>query len=174
VAPTEALQCSDQVTVTVAMGPLQMSRSGPCPSGDDRSTPAYDEIVSIALTPLRGAYDQPVPAGPPALVPVRLAAKEAAAEPGYVISVDARGRGSLTREGVPAVRRTLPDDAQDTLRLLLARLAGAPAVECTDPGRRRALIGGQDPVTVIECGYVGSQPEFRAMVNILEGQFSAR
>ena len=30
--PPEPPQCSDQVTLTVVMGPLQMSRTGPCPS----------------------------------------------------------------------------------------------------------------------------------------------
>ena len=167
----EPPQCSDQITLTVAMGPLQMSRTGPCPSGNDRSTPAYDEIVSIASAPLRGAYDRPVPTGPPELVPVRLAAAEAAGEPGYVINVDARGRGTLILEGAPPVRRTLPDGERDTLRLLLARLMAAPAVDCADPGRRRAIIGGRDPVTVIECQSYGSQPEFRAASALLERQF---
>jgi hypothetical protein len=169
--PSEPPQCTDQITVTVAMGPLSMSRTGPCPSGSDRPTPAFDEILSIVSAPLRGAYARPVPAGPPALVAVRLEAREATAEPGYVITVDARGRGTMTRAGAPPVRRTLPGEAQDTLRLLLARLATAPVVDCAEPGRRRAIIGGRNAVTVIECGYFGGQPEFRAMVVLLEQHF---
>ncbi len=171
VTPPEPPQCSDQITVAVAMGTLEMSRTGPCPPGNDRPTPAFDEIVSIVSAPLHGMFDRPVPTGPPALVPVRLEAKEAAGEPGHVITVDARGRGQLTRTGAPPVRRTLPDDAQDTLRLLLARLAAAPVADCADPGRRRAIVGGRDPVTVTECGYFGNQPEFWAVVRLLEQHF---
>ena len=115
-----------------------------------------------------------MPTGPPELVPVRLEAAAAAGKPGYVINVDARGRGSLSLKGAPPVRRTLPDDAQDTLRLLLARLMAAPAVDCADPGRRRAIIGGRDPVTVIECRSYGVQPEFRAATALLERQFEIR
>jgi hypothetical protein len=172
--PPEPPQCSDQVTVTVQMGPLQMSRTGPCPSGDDRPTPAYDEIVRIVSAPLHGAFDQPVPTGAPALVPVRLEAAESSGEPGYVITVDARGRGILTRAGETPVRRTLPDDAQDTLRLLLARLAAAQPVDCADPGRRRAIIGDRDPLTVIECNAFGTQPELQSAAALLEGAFSVR
>jgi hypothetical protein len=172
--PPEPPQCSDQVTVTVQMGPLQMSRTGPCPSGDDRPTPAYDEIIRIVSAPLHGAFDQPVPAGAPALVPVRLENPETSGEPGYVIAVDARGRGVLTRAGTEPVRRTLPDDAQDTLRLLLARLTANPTVDCANPGRRRAIIGDRDPVTVIECNDFGTQPELQAAVTLLESIFSVR
>ena len=173
--PPEPPQCTDQVTVGVVMGPLEMSRTGPCPTGDDRPTPAFDEIVRIVSVPLHGAFDQPVPAGPPALVPVRLeAAASTSGEPGYVITVDAHGRGVLTRAGTAPVRRTLPDDAQDTLRLLLARLTAANPVDCADPGRRRAIIGDRDPVTVIECNAFGTQPELQAAVTLLESTFSVR
>jgi hypothetical protein len=174
VTPSEPPQCTDQITVTVAMGPLEMSRTGPCPTGSDSPTPAFDEIVRLVSVALHGAFDQPVPAGPPALIPVRLEATEAAGEPGYLITIDARGRGVGFRAGAPRVRRNLPDDAQDTLRLLLARLAAAPVVDCAEPGRRRAIIGGRDPVTVVECGYFGSQPEFQAAVTVLERHLLAR
>ena len=170
----EPPQCSDQITVAVVMGPLTMSRTGPCSTGDDRPTPAFDEIVSIVSAPLQGKFDRPVPAGPPALVPVRLVAKEAAGEPGYLITVDDRGRGILTPVDAPPVRRTLPDDEQDTLRLLLARLAAAPVVDCADPGRRRVIVGGRDPATVTECGYFGNQPEFWAVVRVLERHLPPR
>jgi hypothetical protein len=170
----EPPQCSDQVTVAIEMGPLEMSRTGPCPTGDDRPTPAFDEIVRIVSVPLHGAFDQPVPTGAPALVPVRLEAAESSGEPGYVITVDARGRGVLTRAGETPVRRTLPDDARDTLRLLLARLTAAQPVDCADPGRRRAIIGDRDPVTVIECNAFGTQPELQAAATLLEGVFSVR
>jgi hypothetical protein len=171
--PPEPPSCSDQITMTVRMGPLQMSRTGPCPDGGDRATPAFDEILKLTSAPLQGTYAGPVPAGPPELLPVRLEADKTAAEPGYVITMDARGRGTMARPGAQ-VRRTLAREAQDTLRLLLDRLAAAPVVECAQPGRRRAVIGSPDKVVVRECDAFGSQPEFSAMVGLLEQEFAAR
>ena len=174
----EPPQCTDQITVELRMGSLAISRTGPCPSDDGRRPmPAYDEILSIVNAPLHGQFDRPVPAGPPVLVPVRLEAQTTATEPGYQATVDARGRGTLTRSGSAPVRRTLPAESQDTLRLLIPRLTSASPTAsptaCAEPGRHRVTTGGRDPVTVVECGYGFTQPELRAIVALLQRDLAA-
>jgi hypothetical protein len=161
----ESPQCSDQVTMRLVMGPLAIGRTGPCPTGT-APTPAFDEILRILSTPLRGEFDRPVPGGEPRLVPIRLEVQAVAGKPAHVITVDARGRAVKTMRGATPVRRALETSQQDTLRLLLDRLQSVPPVECPKPGPYRAVIAGT--ITVPECQYFYAQPELRAVVNLLE------
>jgi hypothetical protein len=161
----EPPQCSDQITMRLVMGALAISQTGPCPT-DTAPTPAFDEILSILSAPLRGEYDRPVPGGEPRLVPIRLEAQADGGKPAHVITVDAHGRAVKTMPGSTPVHRTLEVGEQDTLRLLLDRLQSAPSVDCTKPGRYRAIINGK--ISVTECQYFYAQPELRAVVNLLE------
>jgi hypothetical protein len=166
-AEPESPQCSDQVTMRLVMGDLAISQTGPCPTGV-APTPAFDEILKILSPPLRGEFDHPVSAGEPRLVPIRLEAQAESGQPAHVITVDSRGRAVKTTAGTEPVRRTLDAGQQDTLRLLLDRLQSKPPVDCAKPGRYRAVIGGKTTVTIAECQYFYTQPELRAVVNLLE------
>jgi hypothetical protein len=166
-AEPESPQCSDQITMRLVMGDLAISQTGPCPTGA-APTPAFDEILRILSPPLRGEFDHPVAAGEPKLVPIRLEAQAEAGQPAHVITVDSHGRAVKTMPGAEPVRRTLDTGQQDTLRLLLDRLQTKPPVGCAKPGRYRAVIGGKTTVTIAECQYFYTQPELRAVVNLLE------
>jgi hypothetical protein len=162
---TASPQCSDQITMRLVMGALAISQTGPCPTGA-APTPTFGEILRILSAPLRGEFDRPVPGGEPRLVPIRLEVRAEAGQPAHVITVDARGRAVKTTPGTAPVRRTLEAVKQDTLRLLLDRLQSTPPVECAKPGRYRAVIDGK--TTVTECDYFYTQPELRAVVNLVE------
>ena len=43
-----------------------------------------------------------------------------------------------------------------------------PPIDCAKPGRYRAVIGARATVTITECDYFYTQPELRAVVNLLE------
>ena len=164
-AEPELPRCSDQITTRLVMGHLAISTTGPCPT-DAAPTPVFDEILGILSSPMRGEFDRPVTGSEPRLVPIRLEARADAGRPAHVITVDAHGRAVKTTPGAVTVRRTLEAGEQDVLRLLLDRLRSLPPVDCAKPGPYRAIISSK--ITVTECDYFHTQPELRAVVNLLE------
>lgn len=162
----DELLCTDQITVRITMGPLSMSRTGPCRSEDEAPTPTFAEITSILSPALDGSFAGPVPDGPPRLQSARLEATRFG-RPGEVIRVDGNGRLSRTRGGQVAVRRTLRRPDRDALRLLFARLAELPAPSCPPEGTVRLILHTTPPTSIPGCQPNVEQPEMRGVVDLL-------
>ena len=163
--PTDdPVRCSDQITTEVRMGTLVLRRSDPCGSRDRPPAPAFSEIWSLLADARRGAFAAAVGATGPALVPVRV---ERLTDPGYVITVDAAGAGTVSVAGGPARPGRLDRPQQDTLRLLLAELRDGGNVTCSATARYRIQIDGAEVRPDCNRRY----PEQRSTLVLLEDAF---
>jgi hypothetical protein len=162
--------CSDLITNEVTMGDLSMSRTEPC-GEESRPAPAFDEIVSIVAPAMRGDFDGPVETAEPRLFPVRLQRMELQTHTGYMIKVDAAGRGTITGVGGGSKQRDLSVQQRDTLRLLVARIIEEPVVPCTSTAHYRLHIDAEPATSGPDCGFRERQPEFGALTVLLEDAF---
>jgi hypothetical protein len=90
--------CSDLITNEVTMGNLSMSRTEPC-GEEPRPAPTFEEIVSIVAPAMRDDFDGAVETTEPRLHPIRLERMQLENQAGYMIKLDAAGRGTITRTG---------------------------------------------------------------------------
>jgi hypothetical protein len=162
--------CSDLITNEVTMANLSMSRTEPC-GEESRPAPAFDEILSIVAPAMRGDFDGPVETAEPRLSPVRLERTELQNHSGYIIKVDAVGRGTITRAGGGSKQRDLSGQQRDTLRLLAARIIEEPVVPCTSTAHYRLHIETEPAISGPDCGFRERQPEFGALTAVLEDAF---
>jgi hypothetical protein len=152
------------------MANLSMSRTEPC-GEESRPAPAFDEILSIVAPAMRGDFDGPVETAEPRLSPVRLERTELQNHSGYIIKVDAVGRGTITRAGGGSKQRDLSAQQRDTLRLLAARIIEEPVVPCTSTAHYRLHIETEPAISGPDCGFRERQPEFGALTAVLEDAF---
>lgn len=162
--------CSDLITNEVTMGNLSISRTEPC-GQEPRPAPAFDEILSIVAPAMRGDFDGPVETAEPRLFPVRLERMKLQNHAGYMIKVDAAGRGTITGAGGGSKQRDLSVQQRDTLRLLVARIVEEPVVPCTSTVYYRLHIETEPAISGPDCGFRERQPEFRALTVLLEDAF---
>ncbi|HET6760405.1 MAG TPA: hypothetical protein VFH20_14095 [Propionibacteriaceae bacterium] len=174
-AKSPAPVCTDQITTELTMGRLWMSRTYPCGSKAP-PTPAFDEIVSILAPAMQGNFDGPVETTEPRLRPLRLERLPLQDQPGYTITIDAAARGMIAMAGRKSELHDLSIQQRDTVRLLLARLVETPVVPCTSTVRYRLHIDPEPPgsgpkISGPDCGFPQRQPEFHALVTLLENAF---
>jgi len=165
------VECSDQIITEVSMGSLSLSRSGPCGKEDLPDAPVFDEILTIVGPARRGDFAGPVDGSEPRLVPIRLERLATASRSGYLITIDRRGAGSITTEGAAARRAEVGPADRDTLRLLLPPLTSAPITPCQSTEYYRVRIESATPVSASDCEFRRSNPEFRALVTVVETAF---
>jgi len=165
------IECSDQIITEVSMGSLSLSRSGPCGKEDLPDAPAFNEILTIVGPARRGDFAGPVDGSEPRLVPIRLERLTTSSRPGYLITIDRPGEGSIKLEGAAARRGALASADQDTLRLLIPELTSGPITPCQSTEYYRIRIEGAPPVDAADCEFRRRYPEFRAMVQVLETAF---
>jgi hypothetical protein len=168
--PTTEQVCSDLITKEVTMGNLSMSRTERC-GVESQPTPAFDEIVSIVAPAMRGNFDGPVETAEPPLFPVRLERVELQNQAGYMIKVDAAGRGASTLASGGSRQRDLSVQQRDTLRLILARIIEEPVVPCTSTVHYRLDVATEPAISGPDCGFRERQPEFAALTVLLEDAF---
>ena len=168
--PKREQTCSDQIITEITMGSLSMSRTGPCGADDLPPAPAFAEILSIVAPARDGQFASPVGDGAPRLVPVRLERLPVRNRPGYVITLDQDGRGSITEPGEPARGATLSERRQDAVRMLELLLSEGPVPPCNSPESYRLRIDGGEVRP--DCSFRGRYPEFRALVSLLEDAFA--
>ena len=161
--PRDPMRCADGITTEVRMGSLVLRRSDSCGSPDRPPVPAFSEIWSLLADARRGSFAAGMGATGPALVPVRA---ERLTDPGYVITVDAAGVGTVSVGGGPARPGRLEQPQRDTLRLLLAELREGGAT-CSATARYRVRIDGVEVRPDCNRRY----PELRATLVLLEGAF---
>lgn len=168
--PKREPTCSDQIITEITMGSLSMSRTGSCGADDLPPAPAFAEILSVVAPARQGHFAVAVGDGAPLLRPVRLQRLPVRNQPGYVITVDHNGRGSITESGEPARSATLTESQQDALRMLEPWLSEGPVPPCNSPEQYRLHIDGGELRP--DCSFRGRYPEFRALVAVLEGAFT--
>jgi hypothetical protein len=162
--------CSDLITNEVTMGNLSMSGTEPC-GEEPRPAPTFEEIVSIVAPAMRGDFDGAVETTEPRLHPIRLERMQLENQAGYMIKLDAAGRGTITRTGGESKQRELSVQQRDTLRLLMARIIEEPVVPCTSTVHYRLDIATEPAISGPDCGFRERQPEFRALIAMLEAAF---
>jgi hypothetical protein len=165
--------CTDQITTEVTMGSLSMSRTGPC-GAQSASTPIFDEIVSIVAPAMRGNFDGSVDTVEPRLLAMRLERFPFQDQPGYTIKVDAAGHAMITVDGRQSELHALSVQERATLRLLQARLIEKPAAPCTVQAHYQLRVDTDPPFAGPDCGFPERQPEFYALVTLLENDFGVR
>ena len=166
------IECSDQIITEVSMGALSLSRSGPCGKEDLPSAPAFNEILTIVGPARRGEFAGPVDGSEPRLVPVRLERLTTSSRPGYLITIDRRGRRIDQLEGAASRSRRVGAGGPGH-----AASADSPADQRSDhpvpidgvlPGPDRGRHAG---VRSRIANSAGDIPEFRALVKVLETAF---
>ena len=108
--------------------------------------------------------------GAPLLVAVGLRRLPVRNQPGYLITVDQAGRGSIAEPGEPVRSVILTENQQDVLRMLEPLLSEGPVPPCNSPEHYRLHIGGGEIRP--DCSFRGRYPEFRALVSLLEDAFA--
>lgn len=148
-APEPSDRCSDQVTLLVRMGSLQVGRSMTCRSIWDR-TPAFDELVG--LLEIEGSLRS----GRPALQEMEVAYTDgsdggAGSDGGGSFVLSAAGEWTARTDGGEdggTQRDSLDSDDRDTLRLLQARLVerGPVPVAACEPsaGEQVVTLAGRE------------------------------
>lgn len=165
------IECSDQIITEVSMGALSLSRSGPCGKEDLPDAPAFNEILTIVGPARRGDFAGPVAASEPRLVPVRLERLATSSRPGYLITIDRQGVGSITTDGGAVRRGALAPADRDTVRLLIPELISGPITPCQSTEYYRVRIESGTPLSAADCEFRRRYPEFRALVKVLETAF---
>jgi hypothetical protein len=163
--------CTDQIITEVRMGSLAVNRTGPCGAESAPAAPAFEEILAITEPARQGVFAAPVGVTGPRLVPVRLERLAQTNQPGYVITVDARGRASIAEQGEPTRKALLTSEQQDTLRLLLPLLDEGSVPGCDSPECYQLRIDNGDVRP--DCSGRGRYPEYRAVVAVLEAAFQS-
>jgi hypothetical protein len=148
-APKPTQQCSDQISDTIQLGEVSMSREAQCQPPEDK--PAFDEILRLVNRPLRGEFDQPLSASQPRLQPLTVE-RTGYDRPDYLVRISATGTAELVLDHAAARRARLSQDRQDALRLIQDWIGVLPApTPCPRPGSHRITVGSAQPLTVTRC-----------------------